>query len=161
MYLPRPVKSAIYALAAFRYRSSGALVPARVIADRVGLPLEQAAKLLQDLSSAGLLTAQRGRRGGYRLARSLDEICIADVFRALGQEPPRDAGQPGPRRTEDGLNALDQGIHRIQVHLWQHLERETIGSLVDLPVAVEPDIAPTQHAENEPEGANLAVCLAE
>lgn len=39
--------------------------------------------ILGDLRKAGVLLAQRGQSGGWRLARAADEVTIADVIRAV------------------------------------------------------------------------------
>ena len=40
--------------------------------------------ILTDLAQRGLLTSQRGRQGGYRLARAPDSITVLDVLSAIG-----------------------------------------------------------------------------
>jgi len=39
--------------------------------------------ILRQLRQAGIVASQRGAEGGYRLARSPDDITVADVVRAL------------------------------------------------------------------------------
>jgi FeS assembly SUF system regulator len=56
---------------------------ARDIANAIRLPLPVASKVLKLLSKAGLLSSQRGTKGGYSLARPPEEITVADVIRAL------------------------------------------------------------------------------
>ena len=56
---------------------------ARDIAGLVRLPLPVASKVLKLLSKAGLLTSQRGTKGGYGLARPPEEITVAAIIRAL------------------------------------------------------------------------------
>ena len=56
---------------------------ARDIASNVNLPMPIASKVLKLLSKAGLLTSQRGTKGGYGLARPPQEITIAAIIRAL------------------------------------------------------------------------------
>ncbi|KRW94518.1 Rrf2 family transcriptional regulator [Paracoccus sp. MKU1] len=53
-------------------------------------------RLLAGLRDAGLLEATKGRAGGWRVARPLDEITMGDVFRALGRP-----GLVEPRVTGD------------------------------------------------------------
>lgn len=53
------------------------------IAASTGIPEPTVAKVLKSLSGSGLVTSQRGARGGYRLQRRLDEIPIADVIAAI------------------------------------------------------------------------------
>jgi FeS assembly SUF system regulator len=53
------------------------------IAAATGIPEPTVAKVLKILSAGGLVTSQRGARGGYRLHRTLDAIPIADVIAAI------------------------------------------------------------------------------
>jgi FeS assembly SUF system regulator len=56
---------------------------ARDIASGVSLPMPVVSKVLKSLSKAGLLTSQRGTKGGYGLARPPEEITVAAIIRAL------------------------------------------------------------------------------
>lgn len=56
---------------------------ARDIAKSVNLPLPVVSKVLKLLGKAGLLTSQRGTKGGYALARPPQEITVAAIIRAL------------------------------------------------------------------------------
>ena len=53
------------------------------IAAVTGLPEPTVAKVLKALAGGGLVASQRGARGGYRLARPLPAISVADVIRAI------------------------------------------------------------------------------
>jgi FeS assembly SUF system regulator len=53
------------------------------IAAATGLPEPTVAKVLKGLASGGLVASQRGARGGYRLARELTAIQVADVIAAI------------------------------------------------------------------------------
>jgi FeS assembly SUF system regulator len=53
------------------------------IAQATGVPEPTVAKVLKILGTAGLVCSQRGARGGYRLARPLDDIPVADVIAAI------------------------------------------------------------------------------
>ena len=53
------------------------------IAAATGLPEPTVAKVLKGLASGGLVASQRGARGGYRLARALNTIQVADVVAAI------------------------------------------------------------------------------
>lgn len=55
------------------------------ISAREGLSLPYAGKLLMILKQAGLTRAARGRRGGYILARSPQQIPLKEIFQALGE----------------------------------------------------------------------------
>jgi FeS assembly SUF system regulator len=53
------------------------------IAAAIGLPEPTVAKVLKALVNSGLVTSQRGARGGYLLARPLREIAVAEVILAV------------------------------------------------------------------------------
>ncbi|MGH7058083.1 MAG: SUF system Fe-S cluster assembly regulator [Acetobacteraceae bacterium] len=53
------------------------------IAAVTGIPEPTVAKVLKTLAAAGLVASQRGAHGGYRLARGLDAIAIAEVITAI------------------------------------------------------------------------------
>ena len=68
-----------------RFVSDGAngVHNARDVAAEVHLPLPTVSKLLKTFARAGLLTAHRGVKGGYSLARKPQEITVADIVTAL------------------------------------------------------------------------------
>jgi FeS assembly SUF system regulator len=53
------------------------------IAAVTGVPEPTVAKVLKALAGANLVVSQRGARGGYRLARPIGEIAVADVITAI------------------------------------------------------------------------------
>lgn len=53
------------------------------IAAATGIPEPTVAKVLKTLAAAGLVLSQRGAHGGYRLARPLAAIGIAEVIAAI------------------------------------------------------------------------------
>jgi Rrf2 family protein len=57
-------------------------ISARALAQRLGVPGELLSKVLQRLQHAGLVSAARGSRGGYRLRRPLSEISLREVIEA-------------------------------------------------------------------------------
>jgi Rrf2 family protein len=62
---------------------SGTPLTGEVLAVREGLPQKFLESVLSDIRRAGLVVSQRGRGGGYRLARDASKISVADVMRAL------------------------------------------------------------------------------
>lgn len=61
---------------------------ARDIADGYRVPEAFVRKILLDLRRAGLVTAQKGRTGGYRLAHLPKEIKLGQLIAALEPETP-------------------------------------------------------------------------
>jgi FeS assembly SUF system regulator len=53
------------------------------IAAATGVPEPTVAKVLKALAGANLVASQRGARGGYRLARPIRAISVADVIAAV------------------------------------------------------------------------------
>lgn len=66
----------------------GGTVSLSAIAERQRLSLAYLEKLFGKLRSAGLVESERGRSGGYRLARAADDIVIAEILEAV-EEPTR------------------------------------------------------------------------
>ncbi|MDP9096258.1 MAG: SUF system Fe-S cluster assembly regulator [Pseudomonadota bacterium] len=66
-----------------RLSFEGAVQTSPGIAAATGLPEPTVAKVLKGLAGGGLVASQRGARGGYRLARSLDQIHVGDVIAAI------------------------------------------------------------------------------
>ncbi len=64
-------------------RGSGDPIPIATVAERREIPVQFLEQLFSTLRRAGLLTSQRGVRGGYRLARPADEITVLEVVQAL------------------------------------------------------------------------------
>ena len=76
---------------------------ARKLASMAHLPVPTVSKILKELARQGLLTGQRGVKGGFRLARPAMEISIADIVSALeGPIAFTDCGgDPGSCELED------------------------------------------------------------
>ena len=53
------------------------------IAAATGIPEPTVAKVLKILAASGLVSSQRGARGGYRAVRALTDIPVSDVIAAI------------------------------------------------------------------------------
>jgi Rrf2 family transcriptional regulator, nitric oxide-sensitive transcriptional repressor len=78
-------QTAEYALRSVVYLGSqvGQPVTTQRIAAATRVPAGYLSKVLQALGKAGLVDAQRGLKGGYALARPLDELTVLDVINAV------------------------------------------------------------------------------
>ena len=56
---------------------------AETVAERQDIPVQFLQKIFHEMRRARLVSSQRGRDGGHRLARPADEISVADVLRAV------------------------------------------------------------------------------
>lgn len=66
--------------------SDGAAISLGSIADAEGLPLAYLEHLVQRLRRAELVESRRGAHGGYTLARTPEDITMAEVVQALEGE---------------------------------------------------------------------------
>lgn len=82
------VEWAAHACAVLAALAPGASLNAAALAGFHELPPAYMAKHLQALVRAGVLTASRGGRGGYKLARPADDISLWDIQAAIeGAQP--------------------------------------------------------------------------
>jgi Rrf2 family protein len=100
------------------------------IAEAQDIPMAFLQNILVELRHAELVEAQRGRDGGFRLARSAREITIADVVRAVsgplatvrGVRPPNVTYNATAEPLRDVWIALRANIRRV-------LEQVTLADL--------------------------------
>ena len=107
---------------------------ARKLADRHRVPEAFLRKILQDLRRAGIVEAQKGRTGGYRLALAPEEITVSRVLSALEGPMPKLACIVG----EDC--EIDAGCPTAP--LWRYLERRIQEELSQLTLADVVAMAP-------------------
>ena len=74
---------AIRVLTFLAQQPAGEFQLVRRLADALELPAPYLAKILQPLTNRGLLESQRGRGGGFRLARAPAELSLRQIVDAL------------------------------------------------------------------------------
>ena len=95
------------------------------------LPEPMLEQLLLRLRRTGLLTARRGRLGGYRLARPAREIALATVLAGLGE--PVGPGAPGLQsHRDDGAEPQASAADQVTAALERRLERARQKALAEL-----------------------------
>lgn len=113
---------------------------AHEIAAEEGIPPKFLEAILADLKRGGLVHAQRGAEGGYRLARPGDEIAVADIIRAV-EGPLADVRGERPEALaySDELASLQRMWIALRVNLRAVLEATTVADLArgTLPAAVD------------------------
>ncbi len=114
------------------------------LAEAQDIPLQFLEHILLELKHARLVRARRGARGGYWLARSPDEITVADVIRAvegplanIQDSAPEATHYPGPAK-----HLRDVWV-AVRANLRAVLERVTLADLTSgkLPEEVQRLIA--------------------
>lgn len=136
-------KTAAYALLAMyeiALQQQGETQPigirAQDIAQKHGLPRAYAAKILSQLSGAGILHSDRGPRGGFRLSRPVDQVSLFDVFSGVGAIMVDE--DPGA-----GMEELPAVVRAVL----DNANREAIRSLRELYVKTKlADLLPQVHA---------------
>jgi Rrf2 family protein len=84
-------KKVEYGLIAVRHMASsptGMVFTAKELAEKLDIPYELLAKVLQKLVRGGIVHSQQGTRGGYSLSRRPHEITISAVIRTIEEERP-------------------------------------------------------------------------
>lgn len=107
-------------------------VKGEALAAAQNVPLKFLENVLADLRRSGLVASQRGRGGGYRLARPGREITVADVVRAI--EGPLAGVQGEPPEDVDFTGAaapLRQVWLATRANLRAVLEAVTLADVVD------------------------------
>jgi len=62
---------------------NGDMLSSHAVAERVGIELPTASKVLKLLAGHGLLASYRGANGGYRANRPASDISVAEVIEAI------------------------------------------------------------------------------
>jgi Rrf2 family protein len=127
-----------------------ASLPAARLAEFHGVPPAYLAKHLQSLARAGIVESVPGPKGGYRLARSADDITMLDVVDAVEGSAPAfrctEIRQQGPAAVEPGKYRRRCSIARAMwdaEDAWrEQLRTRTVGEIVrGLAVDVAPQAA--------------------
>ncbi len=130
MLFSRTAVHGIYTLCYLNREGSGTSLSSPAVAAALGIPRDQASKVLQGLNNAGLVKSIRGRRGGYVLTKALEEIPVADVLEALN--PPEDDEHLRPKScTHDATRmcGAHRGLLRLNDCVRRALANETLAGL--------------------------------
>jgi len=96
------------------------------IALRQSIPASYLEKILIELRRAGLVTSVRGAKGGYYLARHLEEISLGQILEAVGETiEPLSRYRPESKEAEDW----------VTFSLWRQLHNELKTALYSITLA--------------------------
>lgn len=143
--------SATHALRALSYLAAnggGDAVLGRELARRGDVPSPYLTKVLATLAAAGVVTATRGARGGYRLARPADMIRLREIVEPFegGRAEPGCLLRPQEECREDGACPAHRAWSAVQAAYGAFLEETT---LADIQGGVSPD-SPRHRAPARP-----------
>ena len=130
----RPSRKALFAIEAvvdIAYHAGAGPVRSTAISERQGIPRRYLEQVLQQLVHSGILTGQRGPRGGYRLARERRRISVGEIVRVVrsieGAGDPADSDQG----SEIGIKVVRPVLQEIQQDVMGQLDRLTVEELCD------------------------------
>ena len=115
-------------LARARADAHGRVLSAASLAERAGIELPTASKVLKLLTGAGLVQSYRGPAGGYAVQQAAADISVADIIAAI----------EGPiAMTEcsvhEGLCSVEANCHAREN--WQRISRAVAGALQQVSLA--------------------------
>ncbi|KAB8141479.1 Rrf2 family transcriptional regulator [Chloroflexia bacterium SDU3-3] len=118
---------ALHTMLFFVAQPHGTTTGVQQLATRQQLSPTYLSKILTKLVKAGLIESSPGVNGGYRLAKSRDEISFLDVIHAV-------EGQESMFRCDAGLHhdscLIQQVMDEAEQQLEEHLRNRKLASLV-------------------------------
>ncbi|MER3473280.1 MAG: transcriptional regulator [Armatimonadota bacterium] len=95
------------------------------------VPIGYLAKVLQNLSKAGLITSRRGLGGGFTLARPAEEITIYEVVQAVDPIPRITSCPLKLKAHRDKLCPLHQRLDNAWELVEQSFRSTTLADIID------------------------------
>ena len=87
MLFSQTTEYALRAMAWLAATSPNTPVRARKLSEETGIPIHYLAKIMRRLVIGGVLTSQKGKGGGFILARPRDQIRFAEILHAVDAYP--------------------------------------------------------------------------
>ena len=139
MRLTTKGRFAVTAMIDLASRDRGGPVTLAGIADRQGISLSYLEQLFGKLRRYKLVKSVRGPGGGYRLARPMHDITVADIIVAVDE--PLDATQCGGRQNchDDHVCITHDLWANLNKRMYEYLDSITLGALVEGEVKPESD----------------------
>lgn len=130
MQLTRQSEYALKILLELARHPFGEVISSKIISERQDIPEDFLKKTIHLLALGGLVTTQRGTQGGVRLAKSAEQINIADVVAAIeGQVSINPCLSPGyicPNQEKCSINPV---LARAQQAFLNELSKESLADL--------------------------------
>jgi len=106
------------------------LLQVKTIADTHGISPRFLVQILLQLKVHGLVRSIRGAAGGYQLARSPEEISLADVINAIDDPTPAMPPALKALKPSTAVDALSSVFHDVDAKERQILQKVTLAELV-------------------------------
>lgn len=95
------------------------LLSARELSLRYAIPFKLLARILQKLSTNGLIESVKGPRGGYRLNEQPENIRVGRILMAVrGEEKIADCMSPGGGCAQDEIGCIIKPIIQVFQDKW-------------------------------------------
>ena len=133
-------QTAEYALRAIVYLAGrdGKPVTAQNLAAAARVPADYLAKVLRVLGRTGIVLAQRGKRGGFSLARPAETLTILDVVNAVTPMPRIHTCPLRIRAHGAALCPLHKHIDAAMLMMEQAFGNTTIADIINEPCTSKP-----------------------
>jgi Rrf2 family protein len=112
------------------------------IAEREGISIANAGKLLWILGNAGFVRSVRGVKGGYVLTRPAEDITVSEVIGVLGEDEMEQHCRSFPGTQEVCVHTSDCGIRPV-LHTLNEVVRQVL-STITLAHLIHPEISVSQ-----------------
>ena len=123
---------AVTALAALAELTDGVFAGAAEIAEQTGAPRNYLGKLLKALADQGLLESQKGKGGGFRLARHADNISLLEIMEPLERVSRWGGCFLGrPRCSDDAPCSVHRKWAKVRTAYLRFMEETSVGDLVE------------------------------
>ncbi len=133
MIFSRPVAYAVRALICLAKAPEGTRLLSYEIAVKERIPRSSLAKTLQQLARKGLLQSEKGRNGGFSLARPAKRISLMDVIEAVEGLRPFEQSALGYRNQRQC--PLERSFKAVRRTLLRYLRETTLAELTRVPRA--------------------------
>jgi FeS assembly SUF system regulator len=138
--LGRLTDYAVTLLSHMGFEKEGTLWAASNLAEKSGLPMPTAAKVLKLLAKGKLISAQRGATGGYKLARRTKDISIAEIIEVMdGPIALTDCahGSAHENCKIQSLCPMSVGWNKVNVAVRGALENVSLAEMFEVPLSFE------------------------
>ncbi|MCK2088085.1 Fe-S cluster assembly transcriptional regulator IscR [Thauera aromatica] len=141
MRLTTKGRFAVTAMVDLAARQADGPVTLAGIAERQKISLSYLEQLFGKLRRHKLVSSVRGPGGGYRLARTMDSVTVADIIVAVDE--PLDATQCGGKENcHDDHRCLTHDLWaNLNKRMYAYLDSVTLEALVNRRVHPDPDMA--------------------
>lgn len=131
MQITRQSEYAIRTMLELAKAPSGELLSAKYISEMQDIPEDFLKKTVKLLAMADLVVTQRGANGGVRLARSADQITLADVIIAVeGPIALNLCLTPGYNCPNQTTCPVTRNLARAQHAMLEELRRESLADML-------------------------------